>query len=322
MNAPHAAHTNPAALRHRREAVLGYAFALPALAVLGVFGIYPLVYAVGLSLFEQHSGAWTFAGLGHYDTAFHSPEFWNTVRVTLYYALVTVPITLALSLAVAIALFRVPRFAGFLRTAYFLPYTTSVVAAAMVWRVMFAPREGVANLVLGYLGLPEQTWLLEPRGVLHLLTNGAIPADVGPSLALVCVMLFEIWRSLGFMIVLILAGLANIPHELEDAARIDGASGWRLTRHITVPLLSPTLFFLAVVGVIQALQAFSNIYAMTGDGRGPLNTTQNLTVYIFTNFYELGRLEYGAAIAVLLALGIMVLTWLQWRVLRPRVHYE
>lgn len=305
-----------------KEARLGIGLTTPALAILGLFGIFPLAYAVGLSLFERRPGGSAFIGLEHYAEALGSSAFWDSVRVTVFYTLGTVPLALAISLAIALALFRVRRFAGILRTLYFLPYVTALVAAAMVWRAMFQPREGIANLVLESLGLPAQTWLLEPRGVLHILTNGAVPPDAGPSLALVCVILFEIWRSIGFMVVLLLAGLANVPRELEDAARIDGAAGWRLTQHVTLPLLSPTLFFLAIVGSIQALQAFSNLYAMTGDGRGPLNTTQNLTVYIFTNFYVLGRLEYGAAVAVLLAAAVMALTWVQWRVLRPRVHYQ
>jgi ABC-type sugar transport system permease subunit len=175
--------------------------------------------------------------------------------------------------------------------------------------------------VFARLGLPAQTWLLEPRGVLHLLTGGAVPAGVGPSLALTCVIVFGIWRYFGFMTVVVLAGLANVPREYEEAARIDGASGWRVAREITLPLLAPTLFFLAIVGTIGALQAFADLYVMTG-GRGPLDTTQNVTVYLFTNFYDAGRFEYGAAIAVLLAAGIMLLTGLQWRALSGRVHYE
>lgn len=163
---------------------------------------------------------------------------------------------------------------------------------------------------------------VEPRGILHIVSNGAIAADAGPSLALCCVILFEVWRSTGFMVVVFLAGLASIPRELEDAARIDGAGSLRVTTGITLPMLSPTIFFLSVVGVIGSFQAFSGIYALTGNGRGPLDTTQNLTVYIFANFYEYGRMEYGAAVAVLLALAIMGLTAIQWRVIGSRVHYD
>src|SRR5690606_23371432 len=121
-----------------------------------------------------------------------------------WYAVGTVPITIAISLFIAIALFRVRWIGGALRVAFFVPYITSAVAAAMVWRAIFEPRGGLATSLFAWLGLPAQTWLLEPRGVLHLLSNGAIPADIGPSLALVCVIVFAIWRYAGFMIVVIL----------------------------------------------------------------------------------------------------------------------
>ncbi len=303
-------------------ALQGYLFVLPALAVLGLFGVYPLMYAGVLSVSAGPREAAGSAGLAHYADALHTQAFWDSARVTLWYAVGTVPITLALSVAAGLALFRVRAMAGVLRTAFFLPYVTSVVAAAMVWRELFAPRSGLVNAVFGVLGLPAQTWLLEPRGVLHLLSGGAIAPDAGPSLALVCVIAFEVWRSLGFMVVIVLAGLAGVPREYEEAARIDGASRGSIVRYVTLPLLTPTLFFLGVIGSLHALQAFSDLFAMTGDGRGPLNTTQNLPVYIFTNFYEAGRIEYGAAVAVLLAGGIVLLTALQFGVFGRRVHYE
>ncbi len=302
--------------------MLGIAFVLPAIAVLGLFGVYPFISAIALSVTERDSGPPRFVGGAHYAEALSSEEFRNSVGVTLWYAAGTVPLTIALSLALALALFRVRRFAAMLRVAFFVPYITSTVAAAMVWRTIFEPRGGLATSLFDRLGLPAQTWLLEPRGVLHLLSGGAISPDVGPSLALICVIAFAVWRYLGFMIVVILAGLANVPREFEEAARIDGASAWRVARHITLPLLSPTIFFLAVIGGIGALQAFSDIYAMTGDGHGPLDTTQNLSVYLFSTFYEDGRFEYGAAVAVLLAAGIVALTALQWRAFAGRVHYE
>lgn len=312
--------TAPAA--RKRAAVQAYGYILPAMAVLGVFGLYPLGYALVLSLSARPEDGGGFVGPKHYVDALANEGFRDSVVVTLWYAIGTVPFTIALSVAIGIALFRVRRIAGVLRTAFFLPYVTSVVAAAMVWRELFEPSSGLFNALLGLVGLPGQTWLLEPRGVLHVMTGGAIAPGVGPSLALVCVIVFEVWRSCGFMVVLVLAGLAAVPRELEDAARIDGAGPWRVARHVTLPLLTPTLFFLSVIGMLHALQAFSDIYAMTGDGRGPLNTTQNLPVYIFTNFYEAGRIEYGSAVAVLLALGILMLTALQFGVLGRRVHYE
>jgi len=298
---------------------MGWIYVAPSVLVLGAFGLLPMGYALLLSL-QTDGGNWT--GMAHYSAALKNDAFWQSVRVTLYYGVGTVPFTIALSLIAALALFRLRRFAAILRTAFFMPYITALVASALLWKALFRPRGGAINGLFERVGLPPQDWLIEPDGVLHILTGGAVSPEVGPSLALVSVILFEIWRSMGFTIVLLLAGLAAVPRELEDSARIDGASGARVFWHVTLPLISPTLFFLAIIGVIQALQAFSSLYAMTGDGRGPLDTTQTVTVYIFTNFYEFGRMEYGSAVAVLLALGVVAMTALQYWVLRPAVYYE
>ena len=304
-----------------REAATAYALLLPSLIMLGVFGVGPLVYAVVLSLYDSRRGVGPYVRFGNYEHAFHNPEFWNSVSVTAWYAFITVPLTIVVSFLVAEALFRVGRARGFFRTAYFLPYVTSTVAAAMVWRLFFQPRYGLANSLLAAVGAEPNAWLLEPRGLLYHLSEGRIAPEVGPSMALVCVMMFDIWHSSGFMIVVMLAGLAAIPRELEDAARIDGARWMRRTRHVVIPLLSPTLFFLGVIGLIQAFQAFNSFYALTGNGRGPGNSTQSLTVYVYGSF-EYGRWGYGSAVATLLAAAIVILTVVQWRVVGRRVHYE
>ena len=294
----------------------------PALVLVGVFGIAPMAYALYLSLFRLRGQEEAFVGLANYAEAMGSAPFWDSVLVTVYYVLGTVPAGLVLSFLAATVLFRLTRLRNVFRTVYFLPFVTSVVAAATVWRVLLEPTSGVASQWMELAGLPAQTWLLEPRGILHLLSDGRIPPKIGPSLALCCVMLFEVWRSSGFMIVVFLAGLSAMPRELEEAARLDGAGWYRTVRHVTLPMLSPTLFFLTTISVIGAFQAFSGIYALTGNGRGPLDTTQNLTVYLYTNFYEFGRLGYGSAIAVILCLALVVLTLVQWRVVRNRVHYS
>jgi len=187
---------------------------------------------------------------------------------------------------------------------------------------LFEPSFGAANQMLGLIGILAQAWLIEPRGVLSILSNGAIAHDVGPSLALCCVMLFQVWHTTGFMTVIFLAGLTALPRGLDDAARIDGATWLQRTRHVTLPLLSPTLFFLGIVGVVGSFQAFNSFYALTGNGRGPLDSTQSMTVYIYTNFYENGRLGYGSAVAVLLCIIIVSLTVLQWRAVGRKVFYR
>ena len=293
----------------------------PALVVLGAFSFAPMASSVALSLQGGRRGAGGFVGLENYTDALHSTDFWRSLAVTVYYVLGTVPAMLVLSFLVALGLHRIGTARGLFRTLFFIPYVTSVVAAAMVWRALFNPHGGVFNLLLAWAGIGPQQWLLEPRGVLHLLSGGAVDPSVGPSLALCCIMLFDIWHGCGFMIVVFLAGLSSIPREIEDAARIDGADGLRTTWHVTLPLLSPTVFFLTVVGVVRAFQAFNSFYVLT-QGGGATQDTRNLILYIYSQFYDYGYWGHAAAASTLLTLAIVALTALQWRLVGRRVHYS
>lgn len=308
--------------RQLRDAPTALVLLAPALIIIATFGVAPLFFAVYMSLFGGKYGMGPFVGLGNFIDALTTASFWKSFMVTFYFAVGTIPATMVVSFFVAYGLFRVARGRGIFRTMYFLPYVTSAVAAAMIWRSLLNPQFGIANGMLGWIGVAPQDWLLEPRGILNLLTHGYVPASVGPSLALCCVILFEIWHASGFMIVIFLAGLTAIPRELEEAARIDGANALQIIRNVTLPLLSPTVFFLAIVSVIKAFQAFNSIYALTGNGHGPVDSTQNVTVYIYAHFYEYQRWGYGAAVATLLCIAIVTLTLLQWRFVGRRVHYE
>jgi multiple sugar transport system permease protein len=288
------------------------------LAVLAVFGFAPLIYAVYISLYDVRAEA--YVGSGNYVRAWNDPEFFSSVRVTVYYAAGTIPATLALSFVIAWLLFRVARARGFFRTVYFLPYVTSAVAAATVWRVLLRPNSGYVNVLLDALGLPTQTWLIEQRGILHLITQGWVAPDIGPSLALCCIIVFDVWHFSGFAIVIFLAGMSAVPRELEEAAIVDGAGPWQVLYRVTLPLLSPTVFFLVVVSAIKAFQTFNSFYALTNTAQSP--DTQNLVIYIYKQLYENQRYGYGAAIAVCLCVAIVVLTLVQWRYLGRRVHYE
>ncbi len=307
--------------RGRGDAPTAALLLFPALTILVVFGMAPLVVSAYMSLYGGKHGMGPFVGLANYVEALQSPVFRRSFLVTVYYAVGTVPTTLLLSFLIAYGLHRIVRGRGLLRTLYFLPYVTSAVAAAMVWRALFNPQTGIVNVLFVRIGLPAQQWLLEPRGVLHLITGGWVPPELGPSLALCCIILFDIWHGSGFMVVVFLAGLAAIPRELEEAARMDGAGGLRIVRHVVIPLLSPTIFFLGVVGAVRAFQAFNSFYALTQGGR-TLGTTENLVLHIYSNFYEYGYWGYGAAVAVLLSSAIIALTVIQWRIIGRRVHYS
>jgi multiple sugar transport system permease protein len=210
------------------------------------------------------------------------------------------------------------------RTLYFLPYVTSTVAAAMVFRWIFSTGEsGVANTVLGWLRISPSRWCNEPTGMFTLLAEKVgltLPAWAGgPPLALVCVMVFSIWHSLGFDIVIFLAGLSAMPREVFEAAEVDGASARQKAWHVTLPLLTPTLFFLAIISTIRSFQTFNQIFMMTPVGNR--SSTMNLTMLIFSRFYENPHYGLATATAVALFLIILTLTVFQLKVLGPRVHY-
>jgi len=262
-------------------------------------------------------------GFSNYARAFSDPEFGRAMVVTLYYVLGTVPVGLLLSLLVANLLAQRIRGRAFYRTVYFLPYVTSVVAAAAVWIWMLypAPAEwGLGNAVLKFLGIPPQRWVEESAGILQLLFGPSVPGwAAGPSLALVCVMAFSVWHALGFEVVVLLAALSNVPREIYEAAALDGATGWRRLRHITIPMISPTLFFLLIVSTIRAFRVFSHIYVLAS--KDTERTAHNVTMFIFRAFYELREVGYGSAVALLLFVIILVVTLIQMRVVGARVHY-
>lgn len=304
-----------------------YLYLAPAFLVLLAFHFLPVLYAFYVSLFNWRIRQGAFVGADNYVEAVTAPEFWDSLKVSVYYAVGVIPTTLVLSFLIAYALFRVVRGRSFYRLVYFLPYVTATVAVALVWRWIFHAQYGVLNFTLGWLGMPPQQWLLEPRGVIELLL-GAVGVQApewaaGPSLALFSIIIFTVWHSLGFTTVVMLAGLSNIPAEVYDAAKVDGAGEWSLLRHVTLPLLSPTLFFLTVMLTIGAFQSFNSIYVMTDPTPGgPLGTTRNITMYIFQNFWQFTRLGYASAVAFVLFFIVLGLTLFQMRVLGQRVHYQ
>lgn len=321
-------------------------FLAPTLVLLGLFDVLPVLLAGWISLWRWGIRAEAFIGLDNYRRVLTAVpgesgravgEVGQSLLVSGFYALGTVPVTLLLAFAIANMLFQKVRFLTALRTAYFLPYITSTVAAGLAFAWLFNPQIGVLNALMEALGLPAQQWLLDPEPVLSRIAEGfgvtwptAIPdAFAGPSVALTCVILFTIWNTLGFSIVILLAGLVAINPEVLEAARVDGANHYQMARRIILPLLSPTMFFLLVVSTIRAFQSFNEIYVLTsgggyGAGAGsPLDTTLTLPVLIFRYLYERpGSVGYAAALSMVLFGALLVLTILQFRVAGSRVHYE
>ncbi len=319
--------------RHRRppwrrgEAVLGFVYILPASIVLAVFHFWPMIYAVYISLHRWRVIKQAYVGLANYRWVLTNDKFWNALKVTIYYVIGTVPIQLALALLLAYFLFQNIEGRDALRTIYFLPYITSTIASGAVFAWMFNPNQGPINQFLARIGLPPQKWLLEPKGILTLLGGHFHVTWLygGPSLALVTIMIFVIWFWVGYDATIFLAGLGSIPTELYEAARIDGANKWQLFRHITLPLLSPTTFFLSLVAVIGSFKAFNHIFIMTdassGTVGGPLDTTTTVTILFFKNFYDIPTYGKAAAIAFVLFVIILILSLLQNWVASKRVFY-
>jgi multiple sugar transport system permease protein len=315
-------------MARRSETLQGYAFVAAALALLVLFHLLPVAYALYLSLFDARvfRDIWNpgpFSGLGNYGRLLAAPEFAGGVANTVWYALLSVPLGLALALGLAQLLYGRLRGRTVYRVVLFLPFVASPVAAAVVWRWIFQPRVGVANAVLGTLGVPPQGWMDEPRGVFTLVGQAVgLRLDgllAGPSLALVTVAVVTVWQYLGFDTVVALAGLTAVPGELYEAARLDGAGGWRLFRHITLPLLTPTILFLLVVATIRSFQSFTLFYQLSSGN--PVPGSKVVTIYLYEQAFKSFNLGYASAIGMVLFVIIFGLTLLQFRATRGRVVY-
>ncbi len=306
----------------RRKSWQAYLYLAPAAVLLLAFSIYPLGHAVGMSL-RSHSGD-EFVGLDNYRVLLGGGQFWRALGVSGWYVVGTVPVTMILGFLIASLLFQRLRARGMFRTIYFLPYVTSTVAAAMVFRWIFATGEsGLANTALDWLGMSPSRWCNEPTGVFTLLAEQVgltLPAWAGgPALSLVCVIVFSIWHALGFDVVIFLAGLSAVPREVYEAAEVDGAGPVQKAWRITLPLLTPTLFFLVIISTIRSFQTFNQIYMMTPVGNR--SSTMNLTMLIYHRYYEHPNYGLATTAAVLLFVVMLGLTAVQMRVLGRRVHY-
>lgn len=276
-------------------------------------------------------GGWAFLGELPLAGATGDPEFYDSLLRTVAYAAVTVPAQLAIGLGLAYLLFyEVGRGKGLFRTVFLIPYVAPTVATATVFAMIFSLNDtSPANQIIHIFGLPSQQWLRDPRGVFQILAeiiggpNTVLPPFlVGPSLPLVSAIIYGIWVFSGYNAVIFLAGLGNVPKDLFEAAQVDGAGRWQVFRNIIFPLLSPTTFFLTMLGVIGTFRAFSHIWVLrTPAARGAMDTT---TVYVFTIIQETSVLKtrpYASALSFLLFGIILILTVIQNRMAKDRVFY-
>ncbi|MDR7419395.1 MAG: sugar ABC transporter permease [Armatimonadota bacterium] len=289
-----------------RRALWAYAFLFIPLLFFLTIRLAPAFSALYISLHEWNiiSPEKPFVGLQNFTTIFADPRFGRAAVNTVRYVVVGIPLQIVLGLLIALALQRVNRFRGLFRALYFMPFITPIVAAAWVWQWMYSQNFGPLNQILTAVGLPAQPFLRSP------------------SQALLAVTAMVVWQYLGFQVVIFLAGLEAIPRVYYEAAEVDGASGWRLFRHITVPLLNPTLVFSVVYSTIVYLQLFTQVLNMTfQDQGGPLSSTLTLVLYVFQLGFQRFKMgEAAAATAVLFAV-ILTITLLQMKVLSKPVEY-
>jgi multiple sugar transport system permease protein len=270
------------------------------------------------------TGGWLLVGKIPVLLAAGDKDIWNGLKVTVFFSAGTVPFQLTIAMFLAILLFQKLRGSETFRMLFFLPYVTPFIASAAIFRQIFANREtALINLILRGLGGNSLAWLQESKGVNLIIAESlglSIPAwAVGPSLALVVVMIHSIWTYVGYNTVIYLAGLGNIPMELNDAAEIDGASKWDIFRYITFPLLSPTTYFLSLIAIIGTFKAFATLWVFR-EGLA-LGTTDTFSVAIFLEFFDKLRYGYASAMAFVLFAIILGLTVINNRFQGSRVFY-
>jgi len=287
------------------EALLAYLYLSPALLLLVVFVLGPFLYVFYAS--AQHApGAATqrFVGLENYryllDPAQQS-GFWQALTTTGYYVAGVVPAGILLSLGCALLLHQVKRGCLLFRLFFFLPYVTPALSTSIIWLWVFNPQFGLLNYGLSLVHVRPIGWVDDP--------HWAMPA----------VIIYSLWQAAGFKTVVFLAGLSTIPRTIQEAAQVDGAGRWAVARHVTAPLLTPTIFFVLIISVIEALKVFTQIFALTGGG--PAGATTTIGFFLYQNAFQYFHLDVASAVAVLLFILIMAATLLQSWAARHWVFY-
>ncbi len=291
-------------MRRQRQTLAAWGFALPFMVLFLVFMAGPVLASLTMSFTDLTSRdlrnplAVDLVGLENYTRLLSDDRFLRSAFNTGYFVVVGIPLTMVLALAVAVALNSgIDRLRTLFRVGFYTPVVTSIVAVAVVWRFLLQPDSGLLNTVLGWVGIDGPNWLQS--------TTWAMPSLIA----------MAAWRNMGTLMVIFLAGLQTIPRDLHEQAMVDGAGAWRRFRSITLPLLRPTLLFGAVLTGVGYLQFFEEPFVMTKGG--PLDHTLS-TAFFTYNQFGFGNYSYAAAASYLLFLAIVVLTLVQFRLLRSR----
>jgi multiple sugar transport system permease protein len=289
-----------------KEALAGYLFIAPAVVVFLIFVAGPMIAAFTFSLYKWDIfRAADFLGLGNYRDLFNDRRFYITFWNTVIYTITEVPLNLLVALLIALMINRNlhPALRYFYRTTYFFPVIISFVAVSILWRYLLIndPTFGLINYYLSQLGIPAVPWTSSSRWALR------------------SVILVNVWKTFGFNLIIFLAGLQNIPRPFYEAAEIDGANAFQRFRHITIPLLTPTIFFTFVIEMLHAVQIFDTAYVLTRGGPGDASRT--IVMYMYETGFQSFKMGYASAVAVILFIVMMLLTVLQMRGSRLWVYY-
>lgn len=282
-----------------------YIMIAPTIIGLTILNIIPIIQTVYLSFFK--SGAFgknnIFIGLDNYIKMISDMQTWYAVRNTLVYTCLVVPVTITIALLIAVVLNSKIKGKGIYRTIYFIPMIAAPAAVTMVWRWLYNKNFGFINHILSAMGIDKIRWTEDP------------------DIALISIVIIGIWSTIGYSMVILLAGLQEIPGDYYEASDIDGASSLKKFFNITLPLVSPTLFFVAVTSVITALQVFDVIYMMVDVANPAYNNTVSLVYLFYNNSFKYSNKGYGSALVVLLLFIIMIITFIQMKAQKKWVNY-
>ncbi len=278
-------------------------FILPCFMGLGIFTYIPVLMSLGLSFsYWNLLGQPQWVGFSNYSAVLQDPVFWKTLQNTVMFVLGTVSLDVTMALLLALLLNRAIRGIGVFRTIFFLPVITPMVSVALVWGWLYDPNYGWLNAILQLFGVEPIAWLYDKQWAL-----GAI-------------ILLQVWKGMGYNMVILLAGLQGIPTHIYESAELDGANGWQQFWRLTLPMLSPTLFFVVTVSLINAFQAFDAVYLLTEGG--PENSTQVLVYWLFKNAFQFYKIGPASAMAYILFMIILTLTVIQWQMRKRWVLHE
>jgi sn-glycerol 3-phosphate transport system permease protein len=305
MTLPPRAHVTRNERRFRfGAAALPYLLISPTLLFVTVFTLWPSVRVLYDSLFLQNQAVQVprFAGIENYTALFQDPAFREVIASTVIYVLATVPVSVLLALILALLLNRKFRALGFYRLAFFYPTVLPMVSAATIWLFMYTPGYGLVNVFLEFFHLPSQNWLGS--------TN----------LALIALIILGIWKQTGYFMIFYLAGLQGLPHDVFEAAQLDGASAIQTTRYLTLPLLMGTTLFVTTIAVVNAFETVDQIYIMTGGG--PNNATAMLLFSLWQTLFSFLDVGTASALSVILIVVLLIFTATNFVYTERRATYE